>query len=90
MTFGPTVITSEESTEELQRQAEVYIRALRIMLRLIFDYDLWALKASTLMVSAILQFPPSPVIPQLSAVGICFCGGTATQPSMILESFNYG
>jgi hypothetical protein len=27
MTFGSTLITSEESTEELQRQAEVYLRA---------------------------------------------------------------
>lgn len=58
MAFGSTLITSGESTAELQRQAEVYLRAAwGIMPQLILDHDLWALKALTLMVN-ILCRPP--------------------------------
>jgi hypothetical protein len=63
MTFGSTLITSEESTAELQRQAEVYLRAAwGIMPQLILDHDLWALKALTLMVCMCCAFPGAPKI----------------------------
>jgi hypothetical protein len=58
MAFGSTLITTEESNAELQRQAEVYLRAAwGTMPQLILDHDLWALKALTLMVGAMLQLP---------------------------------
>lgn len=53
MAFGSTLITSEESSVELLRQAEVYLRAAwGIMPQLTLDHDLWVLKALTPMVSA--------------------------------------
>ena len=56
MAFGSTLVTSEESNEELQRQAEVYLRAAWGLLpQLILDHDLWALKALTLLVSSDFQ-----------------------------------